>query len=211
VGRGFDEASAVMGAGYAGVICRDGWAPYRRFTGATHQTCLAHVLRRANEMIADSVAGQARIPHAVVRLIGDAFALRARRDAAQIGGQALDAAIADLEARADRLLAGRPSHEPNRRLLAHLRNERTALFTFLSHPGVPATNHEAERAIRPQVCTRKNWGGNATWTGARTAAVIGSVVRTATQQGANPIDVLATIATTDGTASGLDLPTGTGP
>ena len=27
---------------YGGVVVRDGWAPYRKFPHATHQTCLAH-------------------------------------------------------------------------------------------------------------------------------------------------------------------------
>jgi transposase len=77
--RGYDSAAEVLGADYDGVICRDGWAPYRGFVKATHQTCLAHLLRRAKQMIADSLAGQARIPHAVRRLIEDALVLRTRR------------------------------------------------------------------------------------------------------------------------------------
>lgn len=209
--RGFDTAAAILGEEYSGVICRDGWAPYRRFEQATHQSCVAHLLRRANEMIADSVAGQARIPHALRRVLLDALALRARRDAAQIGGQRLEGAIAELEARLDKLLAARVTHPPNRRLLAHLRNERDALFSFLRHPGVPATNHEAERAIRPQVCMRKNWGGNKTQAGAAAAAILGSVLRTSAQQGANPIEVLVAIATSDGRRSNLDLDLGPGP
>ncbi len=160
---------------------------------------------------ADSVAGQARIPHALRRVLVDALALRARRDAAQIGGRRLEMAIGELEARVDKLLAARVVHEPNRKLLAHLRNERDALFTFLRHQGVPATNHEAERAIRPQVCMRKNWGGNKSAAGARAAAILGSVLWTSTQQGANPIDVLMAIATSDGQRNGLDLDLGPGP
>ena len=35
-GRGFDDAASILGAGYAGVLVRDGWAPYRRFTNALH-------------------------------------------------------------------------------------------------------------------------------------------------------------------------------
>ena len=209
--RGFDVAKAILGEDFSGVLCRDGWAPYRRFGHARHQSCVAHLLRRANEMIADSVAGQARIPHAVRRVLQDALALRVRRDAGQIGGQRLDQAIGELEARVDKLLAANVTHEPNRRLLAHLRNERDALFTFLRHHGVPATNHEAERAIRPQVCIRKNWGGNKSEAGARAAAVLGSVLRTSTQQGANPIDVLVTIATSDGRRNDLNLDPGPAP
>ena len=45
-GRGFPQAAAVLGADYDGVLVRDGWAPYRQFTAAGHQTCVAHLLRR---------------------------------------------------------------------------------------------------------------------------------------------------------------------
>jgi hypothetical protein len=41
-GRGFDEAAAVLGGDFSGVLVRGGWAPYRRFTAAAQQTCLAH-------------------------------------------------------------------------------------------------------------------------------------------------------------------------
>lgn len=205
VGRGYDEAKAILGEDYDGVICRDGWAPYRRFTQAEHQSCFAHLIRRCSEMIADSAAGQARIPHALRRLLGDALDLRDAREAGQVQGAEMEGAIEDLQRRIDKLLASRPTHEPNRRLLAHLGNERDALLTFLRYEGVPATNHEAERAIRPQVCARKNWGGNKSWQGARSAAVLGSILRSADQQGADPLEVLARIATTDGASSGLPL------
>lgn len=162
-------------------------------------------------MIADSRAGQAKIPHALRRLLTDALALRDKRDAGNIAGRRLKAEISALEVRADKLLSARVTYEPNRKLPAHLRNERAALFTFLTHPGVPATNHHAERAIRPQVVTRKSWGGNKSLDGAAASAMIGSVLRTATQQGANPIEVLVALATSDGMRSGLDLEGGPGP
>jgi len=170
-----------------------------------------HLIRRSNELIADAVGGQARIPHALRRLLLDALALRDARDAGKVAGRRLKAEIKKLEERADTLLRARVTHEPNRRLLAHVRTERQALFTFLTHPGVPATNHEAERAIRPQVVTRKQWGGNKSLGGARASVMLGSVLRTSTQQDANPIDVLVDIATSDGRKHGLDLPTGPAP
>lgn len=209
--RGYDTAKEILGEDYAGVLCRDGWASYRLFEKATHQTCVAHLLRRASEMIGDSVAGQARVPHALRRLLLDALALRAQRDTGQIGKRRLAQEIQALEVRADKLLSAKVTHEPNRVLLGHLRTERQALFTFLRREGVPATNHMAERAIRPQVCMRKNWGGNKTKNGAHAAAVLGSVLRTSTQQRVNPIDVLVAISTSDGQRSGLDLDHGPGP
>jgi len=48
-GRGFSQAAAILGADFAGVMVRDGWAPYRRFEKARHQTCLGHLLARCKE------------------------------------------------------------------------------------------------------------------------------------------------------------------
>src|SRR5680860_358533 len=69
-------------------------------------------------------------------------------------------------------------------------DERDALFTFLTIPGVAATNHRAEQALRPAVVNRKAWGGNMTWAGADTQQVLASVLRTSRQQGRDPVDIL---------------------
>src|SRR4051794_4434107 len=45
-GCGFDEAAAVPGVEFDSVLVRDGWAPYRQFEQAAHQTCLAHLIPR---------------------------------------------------------------------------------------------------------------------------------------------------------------------
>jgi hypothetical protein len=59
-GRGREEAEALIGREYGGTIVRDGWAPYRMFTKASAQTCLAHILRRAEGLleVCTSRAGQ---------------------------------------------------------------------------------------------------------------------------------------------------------
>ncbi len=52
-GRGFDQACDLVRADYDGVIIRDDWGPYHRYRQATHQSCCAHLLRRASEMAVD--------------------------------------------------------------------------------------------------------------------------------------------------------------
>ncbi len=188
-GRGYEHAAEILGEDYSGVLERDGWAPYRRFTLARHQTCHAHLLRRTGELLADSTAGQARVPHAVRRILKDALALRDQRDVIDAAQFALK--VTDLNERADKLLAMRPTHEPNRKLLAHLQTEREHLFTFLADPGVQATNWRAEQALRPAIVNRKSWGGNRTWQGAHTQQVTMSVIRTARQQNIDPLELLA--------------------
>jgi transposase len=190
VGRGYDEASVILGENYDGVLERDGWAPYRRFEQASHQSCYAHLLRRTSEMISDSIAGQARVPHQLRRILKDGLALRDARDQGDLTQVELDDGVKLLDKRIEALLACQPTYPPNLRLLRHLRNERGNLTTFLTTPGVQATNWRAEQALRPAIVNRKNWGGNRTWAGARTQQVTMSVIRSARQQHVDPIKLM---------------------
>ena len=92
-------AAAILGARYAGVLVRDGWAPYRKLPHATHQTCLAHLLRRTHHLLETAQRGAARFPHAVRRLLLRALALRGRRARGELGGHGLRVALGRLEAR----------------------------------------------------------------------------------------------------------------
>lgn len=189
-GRGYEDAKVILGEDFSGALERDGWAPYRRFELASHQTCYGHLLRRTSEMIADSRAGQARAPHQLRRILLDGLVLRDQREEGIIDAEEVGLRVSELERRADALLKMRPTHEPNRRLLAHLRHEREHLFTFLTVPGVQATNWRAEQALRPAIVNRKSWGGNRSWQGARTQQVAISVIRTARQQQQDPIELM---------------------
>jgi transposase len=150
-GRGFGEAAEVLGEDFAGVLERDGWAPYRRFTKAFHQSCTAHLLRRCHQLLDSARGGARHFPLAVRRLLLDGLDLRAQRAASRLPAVEVDAAIKALEDRADRLLAEHIRQPANRRLQKHLTHERQALFTYLKRDGVEATNWRAEQAIRPAV------------------------------------------------------------
>jgi hypothetical protein len=192
-GRGFDEAAQVLGADFAGVLVRDSWGPYRRFQRALHQTCLGHLLRRCRENLETALRGTARFPHAVKALLQDALVLRDRRVRGDLSPHGFAVARGRLQARGDRLLAWKPTDKDNRKLAAHLGRERDALFTFLHHPEVPATNWAAEQAIRPAVATRKVCGGNRTWRGAHTQEILITVLRTSYQQGRDPYTLLTAL------------------
>jgi transposase len=189
-GRSFDDAVSVLPADFAGVLCRDGWAPYRKFTAAVHQTCLAHLLRRCSELGRSNPPSGRKIPAELADILHDALSLRALRDSGAVDADALADAIADLETRTDKLTSKRPTHLANRRLLKHLRRERGALFTFLRQSGVDATNWRSEHAVRPAVTNRKVCGGNRTWKAAHTQSVLLTLFRTAYQQGADAIAIM---------------------
>ena len=178
--RGFAEAAGVLGADFSGVLVRDGWAPYRCFTAARHQTCFAHLLRRAAGLAADH-------PHSrwvadAKALLHGALTLRDRRDAGQVSSHGVASLAGRLRARLDRLLDSTSTLADVNRFAKHLDTEHDALFTFLRDPAVDATNWRAEQAIRPAVVTRKVCGGNRTRKGADTQQVLASLAATARQR-----------------------------
>lgn len=192
-GRGFAEAASVLGKDYPGVLVADGWAPYRRFRAATHQTCLAHLLRRCSEMLETAQGGAVRFPRQVQGILRTALAVRDRREDATISPHGVQISKGRLAARMDRLLAGRFTHAGNQRLAKHLRRNRNALFVFLERDDLEATNWPAEHAIRPAVVNRKSCGGNRTSSGAATQAVLMSLLRTCKQRDVNPLSAFTAI------------------
>ncbi|MGH2668170.1 MAG: IS66 family transposase [bacterium] len=189
--RGFEQAAAVLGADYQGVVVRDGWAPYLKFAAAAHQTCLAHLLRRCAEMIADADRGQARIPHTIMRLLKQALQIRDQRHAGALALPAAQARTAELAAHIDQQLDHHQvRHPPNVRLLKHLNQQRDHLLTFLTVDDVDATNWRAEQGVRPMVVTRKVWGGNREWTGAHAQEVLCTILGTSRLQDQDALTIL---------------------
>lgn len=188
-GRGFEEAAAVLGRDFAGVLVRDGWAPYRRFRAAAHQTCFAHLLRRARELRGDH-------PHApivveVERILRAALTLRDRHRTGAVSDHGLAVARGHLIGQLGTRLARRSPIAAIARFMRHLDREFDALWSFLFLPGLDATNYRAEQALRPAVVTRKVCGGNRSWRGAESQYILSSVIQTARQRSRHPHQVLA--------------------
>lgn len=189
-GRGYGEAASLIGAGYAGFLVRDGWAPYRKFTEAQHQTCLNHLMTRCREMEIAEPGGASAFPRRIRQTLKQALQVRDRYGQGRIGERGLAMATGRMEQRLDRLLRRLPRGQENRKLAQHLRNEQPYLLTFLRCPGLAATNHRAEHALRYLVTARKTWGGNRTESGARSQSVLLSVMRTCWQRQRPMVPVL---------------------
>jgi len=193
-GRGFPEAAKILGEAFAGVIGADGWAPYRRFTQAERQLCLAHLLRRCRELLeVPPSEGCADYVAEIKAVLQKALALRDRRDENTISEHGLRVSRGRLEAKLDRLLDDPDLHDESIRFAMHLLNNRDAIFLFLRRPDVEATNFRAEQAIRPAVINRKTSAGNRTQRGATAQAVLMSILRTCKQRSLDAIDVFTRI------------------
>jgi transposase len=188
-GRGYAEAATVLGDDFAGIVVRDGYAPYRRFDQAIHQTCLAHLLRRCRTLIGDHQ--ERRFAPQVQRLLQRALAVRDRYQAGTISAHGVAVARGQLQQQLNALIDRPGPHRLAQNFAAHLAIEFPAVFTFLLDPdGIDATNWRAEQALRPAVVTRKVCGGNRSARGAHTQEVLASVLRTMQQRQIDPAEIL---------------------
>jgi transposase len=180
-GRGFEEAAAVLGADFDGILVRDGWAPYRRFRHAVHQTCVAHLLRRCRTLIRDQHEGV--LAPRVQLVLQRALRVRDRYLAGTMSAHGLAVARGHLHDHLNALIDRPGRRRVARNFASHLAVEFPAVFTFLLEPdAIDATNWRAEHALRPAVVTRKVCGGNRSPRGAHTQEVLASVLRTIHQR-----------------------------
>jgi transposase len=181
----------VIGRDWDGILSHDGFASYDRFGEAIHQQCVAHVLRRARELL-DGATGRAVLfPRQVIGLFTEA--IHARNEYSR--GPGSPAALAALQDRRHEFdarlldLVVRPRSVPAyERLAKHLFGHAGDWFAFVSDPTIEATNWLAEQAIRPAVVNRKVWGGNRTAAGAAAQGVLMSVLETCRRRARSALD-----------------------
>jgi transposase len=170
--RGREVITEVLGEHRPRSWVSDRWAAQQGHA-ATHQVCLAHVLRDVQYAVD---AGEPCFAPALRRLLCWAIAVGRRRPGLK------DGTLAQYHARAERRLdqvlampvvtpAGAKLHQQTKRW-------RGQFFTFLTDRAVPPTNNAAERALRPSVIFRKVTNGFRSIWGADVHALIRSVIGT---------------------------------
>lgn len=191
--RGFEAARLLLGEAYAGTLIHDGWAAYERFRHAIHQTCLAHLLRRCEQMLEVATRGAVVFPRAIKAILREALAVRDRREAGLITAATAARRARRLRKRIVQLAEPIKTNAANERLAGHLFRHQHHLFTFLRREGIEATNWRAEQALRPAVVNRKVWGGNRTDAGAEAQSVLMTVWQTARLQLQDPLRWLSAL------------------
>lgn len=189
--RSADALERVIGVDWSGILSHDGFASYERFAAALHQQCVAHVLRRAREMLDGAARGAVRFPRQVIALFTEAVHLRNEHHR---GAVPLESLQDQRDVFDDRLLSllRRPRRvAAYRTFTKHLWNHFEQWFTFLFNPVVEATNWLAEQAIRPAVVNRKVWGGNRTPAGAWAQGVLMSVLETVSRTTRSMVDYVS--------------------
>lgn len=169
-----------MGPAFAGILVSDCFLAYDPLA-YDQQKCLAHLRRSCRQIEALKSRGAVRFSRQVAKLLRAAMKLAERRGEMREHGYRV--ACGRLEAALCRLLEAHLTDPDNARLARRLQKHRHQLFTFLYEEAVEATNNRAERALRPAVIVRKLQAGNRTERGAKTHAILASVIQTCRQRG----------------------------
>jgi transposase len=202
--RSSEAAQAVLGERFEGTLVADGLASYNGVHPKDRQSCLAHIKTKAKELEAEValLKGKAVDPAALqfcrniqgwVRTACQAHQRLGRRPwrakAAKRQARTLRRQLRQLCATALR----HPRAESFRKRL--MGPEQELLFTCFRRPGVPPTNNQAERSLRPLVIMRKVVQGTRSDQGLENHSVLRSLFETARRQGKKPHEFFLALLT----------------
>lgn len=189
--RTTQAAQKLLGEKFSGVLVADAFASYNGVEPKDRQSCLAHIKTKAKEIeqelallkhpAADPQAGQfcrdiQGWVHEACQAHHQLTAKPWRAKSAKAQGRKLKKLLRKLCRRP----LGYPKAEKFRQRL--LGPEQKLLFTCFRRPGVPPTNNQAERSLRPVVIMRKVIQGTRSEKGLENHTVLRSLFETAKRQ-----------------------------
>jgi len=197
-------AASIFGSSFHGGLVADDYAGYNAIHAAHRQSCLAHLTRRAKEILGliellppkQQPAPALLFCRDLRTLLADACELGRWRDAGKVGYLAARARIPALYDRLHALCA-RPlplaEAETLRQRLLDPKRDYHRLFTFLDINRMPPTNNHAEQSLRWPVIFRKIVFGSRSETGAHAFSVNHSLILTAQRQHLDPVPILQSL------------------
>jgi transposase len=185
-------AQHILGKKMSGILVTDAYASYDGVKSKDWQSCLSHIKKKAKELEQELalLKGRAADPLAqkfcqgVQGFVRDAC--QAHRQLSQKPWRARQAKKKGqrLRQRLRQLCAAPLRYEKADKFRQRLRGpEQKHFFTCFRHPGVPPTNNQAERSLRPVVIMRKVIQGTRSEEGLENHSVLRSLFETARRQG----------------------------
>lgn len=189
--RNAEAAQKLLGEKFSGVLVADAFASYNKVEPKDRQSCLAHIKTKAKE-----------IEQEIGLIKASAADPQAQQFCQDIQGWVHDACQAHFQlcARPWRAKSAKTHHDRLRKQLRDLCRqplsypkaeklrerlmgpEQKLLFTCFRRPGVPPTNNQAERSLRPVVIMRKVIQGTRSEKGLENHSVLRSLFETAKRQ-----------------------------
>jgi len=205
--RSANVAQAILGIDFEGILHTDGYAAYNRTNPKAHQSCLAHLIRKAKEMKQEIMLKDKRYHDheairfcdEVVQLFKKACDINKKIENAQTkhtGAYYKKQLYRELKKICNKELPV-PKAETLRCRLIEKDKEYHRLFTFLDFPEAQPTNNHAEQSLRTMVIFRKICFGTRSVDGSFSHSVLPSLIVTAQRQGKHPLSFLKTLFTAD--------------
>ncbi|MDP9355703.1 MAG: IS66 family transposase, partial [Chloroflexota bacterium] len=190
--------------GFTGIAVHDAFAPYARYTAATHALCCAHLLRELIAVVdhhtahpeddrpADTPADWCWATQVIdalllLKQVTDTGVLPDPDTLVAHRRMILSAAL--VGASADTVPPGAIGRR-HRALARRIRRRVDDYLRFAVDPRVPFDNNQAERDIRMAKIKQKVSGGMRTLAGAQDFAAMRSYLSTAAKHGRRPFDAL---------------------
>lgn len=180
--RGKGIPNRVLGNNPIGVLVHDDYGGYQKIP-MLHQSCWAHLIRVCRE-----AASRPEVSQEALTLNEEVNTLY--RELACIVAEPFEQRLREKQhasfcVRLASLIDRHYSSRDAQKIQTRITHQKNNLFTALLYPNVPLTNNHAERQIRPLVVTRKISGGSQSLKGARTHAVLMSLIQTISLKGQN--------------------------
>lgn len=194
--RSAEAAKVLLGERIDGLLITDAYAGYNAIEVTARQSCLAHLLRKADELKKELELMEKPDPHslrlctALIRL----FKLACTKKIPP--SKKARTALQNRLLRALDLICEKPvgfaKAETLRKRLIPSAREYEQVFAFVEFDGPPTNNH-AERALRPLVIFRKICMGTRSPRGSENISIFSSLTQTAKLQDASVLDLFGAL------------------
>lgn len=195
--RSSQVVKLVLGDTYLGIIVSDCFSSYNPISAGGKQKCVVHILRK-NKEVAEYPEIDNQIQEFTITLKGlfqEALELKEKWRSGEVTEEDLSSRAEDFKDKLEEITSRELSYEEAEKLRNRLIKHKDELFTFLTHPHVPADNNLAERSLRPCVIHRKLMYFNTTEEGARHYEVIMSLTQTAKRNGQGSMELMKKLLT----------------
>jgi transposase len=187
--RGSPVIKNFLGHFFNGILICDFWGAYNKVSALAKQRCFYHLFTELVKVDTHNHAPSWKaFRKKLSRLLKDALRLTERKNL--LKPKCVSRLKKRLYYRLEQFISTPCQDKDAKRLLKRLRRHKEELFIFLEHDGVSPYNNHAEQQMRKPVLTRKVSQQNRSELGAKTQAILMTLLRSAELQGADPIETL---------------------
>lgn len=165
---------------YSGPVLTDGYAGYKShlkdIEGVSLSYCWAHARRKFIEIEANYPKECKKVLDLMGKLFRIERGARSYEELKDLRKKESEEVVEKLKDYFFKLMFQTRKESGLRKAINYALNHWEGLKFFLKNPKIPLTNNEAERTIRHSVIGRKNFHGSRTMNGARTTAILYTVI-----------------------------------